>query len=261
MRDLGGDELADVTETTSRSSSAAPSLARASSRKAKDLHQVGCRCEKATQRRRRRAVAIALAGTGLLGASLSTKPGSGRFYALTFSVAGTWLIGGLAVEPLDWDSFRGHQRSFGRLVAVPVLTGAAAFGVFFGAALVARRIPVLNEALVSVLSYAERGSDSLVLATTLANGVAEEVFFRGSLFTALASPHPVTASTGVYMLTTCATRNPALVVAAGVMGTVFALQRRASGGLLAPILTHVTWSALMVRCLPSLFRKPLNRAR
>jgi hypothetical protein len=52
-----------------------------------------------------------------------------------------------------------------------------------------------------------------------------------------------------------------LVVAAGVMGTVFAVQRRASGGVLAPILTHVTWSTLMLRYLPSLFRKPLNRVR
>ncbi len=204
---------------------------------------------------------MALTGTGLLGASLSTKPASRQFYALTFSVAGTWLIGGLAAEPLDWDSFRGDERSLGKLVALPVLTGAAAFGAFFGAALVARRIPVLNEALVSVLNYAERGSDSLVLATTLANGVGEEVFFRGSLFTALGSPHPVAASTGVYMLTTCATRNPALVVAAGVMGTVFAAQRRATGGILAPILTHVTWSALMVRFLPKLFRHQRNLAR
>jgi hypothetical protein len=143
---------------------------------------------------------------------------------------------------------------------VPVLTGAAAFGAFFGAAVVARHIPVLNEALVSVLSYAERGSDSWVLTTTLANGVAEEVFFRGSLFTALGSLHPVAASTGAYVLSTCATRNPALVLAAGVMGSVFAAQRRATGGLLAPILTHVTWSALMLRYLPALFREPSTRA-
>jgi hypothetical protein len=168
------------------------------------------------------------------------------------------LLGGLAIEPLHWDSLRGKNRSFGSLVAVPVLTGAAAFGAFLGAALVARRIPVLNEALVSVFNYAERGSDSWVLATTLANGVAEEVFFRGSLFTALASPHPAAASTAVYMLTTCATRNPALVVAAGVMGSVFAAQRRASGGLLAPMLTHVTWSALVLRYFPALFRTPIH---
>jgi len=199
---------------------------------------------------------VALTGTGLLGASLATKPASKEFYALTFSVAGTWLVGGLVTEPLRWSSFLGKERTLVRLVAVPVLTGVAAFGAFCGAALVARRIPVLNDALVSVLSYAEHGSDSLVMATTLANGISEEIFFRGSLFTALGSAHPVAGSTAAYMLTTCATRNPALVVAAGVMGTLFAAQRRASGGLLAPILTHVTWSALMLRYLPGLFRKP-----
>ena len=204
---------------------------------------------------------MALTGTGLLGASLSTTPASRQFYVLTFSAAGTWLVGGLAIEPLDWNSLRGTKRTFGSLVAVPVLTGAAAFGVFLGAALVARQIPVLNEALMSVFDYAERGADSWVLATTLANGVAEEVFFRGALFTALPSPHPVAASTAVYMLATSATRNPALVVAAGVMGTVFAAQRRASGGLLAPMLTHVTWSALMVRFLPALFRRRRTSAR
>ena len=144
-------------------------------------------------------------------------------------------------------------------MAAPVLTGVAAFGAFFGAAAVARHVPVVNEALVSVLNYAERGSDSWVLATTLANGVAEEVFFRGSLFTALGPIHPVAASTVVYVLSTCATRNPALVVAAVVMGSVFAAQRRATGGLLAPILTHVTWSALMLRYLPVLFHKPSPR--
>jgi hypothetical protein len=197
-------------------------------------------------------------GTGLLGASLSAKPGSREFYALTFSAAGTWLVGGLVAEPLHWSALRGDERTFGRLVAVPVLTGVAAFCAFFGAALVARRIPVLNDALTSVLSYAERGADSLVMATTLANGVAEEVFFRGSLFSALGSSHPVAGSTAVYVLTTSATRNPALVIASGVMGTLFAVQRRTSDGLLAPILTHVTWSALMLRYLPAVFRKRLD---
>jgi membrane protease YdiL (CAAX protease family) len=226
----------------------------------KRLFQAGCRCDKPTRSRRRLAAAVALTGTGLLGASLSAKPGSREFYALTFTAAGTWLVGGLVAEPLDWSALRGEERSLGRLVAVPVLTGVAAFGAFFGAALVARRIPALNDALTSVLSYAERGSDSLVMATTLANGVAEEVFFRGTLFNALGASHPVTASTAAYVLTTSATRNPALVLASGVMGTLFAVQRRASGGLLAPILTHVTWSALMLRFLPTVFRKPLDRA-
>jgi hypothetical protein len=39
------------------------------------------------------------------------------------------------------------------------------------------------------------------------------------------------------------------------MGTLFAWQRRATGGVQAPLLTHVTWSALMLRFLPRLFRR------
>ena len=91
--------------------------------------------------------------------------------------------------------------------------------------------------------------------TALANGVGEEVFFRGALYTALAGHRPVASSTAVYTVATVATRNPALVLAAGVMGTLFALQRRASRGLQAPALTHVTWSTLMVRLFPPLYRR------
>jgi hypothetical protein len=202
--------------------------------------------------------AVSVAGTGLLGASLSTQPDSTEFYALTFAVAGTWLTGGLVLEPphLGWD--RSDERSFPRLVSTPILIGTAAFGVFVGAALVARRIPLLNGAISSILSYADRGSGPWVLATTLANGVAEEFFFRGALFAALSGHYPVLASTAVYVLATSATRNPALVLASGVMGTLFAAQRHSSGGIVAPILTHVTWSTLMLRYLPPLFRDPTH---
>jgi uncharacterized protein len=210
--------------------------------------------DKATARQQRLVVTVALTGTGLLGASLSTEPNSTEFYALTFAAAGTWLVGGLASGSFHLRSARTDERSLGSLVLVPVITGAVAFGAFFSAALVARRIPILNEALASVLSYADRGSDPWVLATTLANGVAEEVFFRGAVFSALGVHNPVLFSTAVYALTTSATRNPALILAAGVMGTLFAVQRRSSGGIWAPILTHVTWSALMLRYVPSLFR-------
>ena len=134
--------------------SSSPSSAGVPRWSAKRLLQAACGCDEPSRRRRRLAAAVALTGTGLLGASLSAKPASSKFYALTFSVAGTWLVGGLVAEPLHWDSLRGDERSFGRLVAVPVLTGVAAFGAFLGAALVAPRIPVLNEALSSVLDYA-----------------------------------------------------------------------------------------------------------
>jgi hypothetical protein len=44
---------------------------------------------------------------------------------------------------------------------------------------------------------------------------------------------------------TAATRNPALVLGGTMISVLFGLQRRASGGILAPVLTHVTWSVLM----------------
>jgi membrane protease YdiL (CAAX protease family) len=94
-----------------------------------------------------------------------------------------------------------------------------------------------------------------VLLTTYANAVGEELFFRGALYAALPPGHAAVTSTAVYALATTATRNPSLVLAAGVMGALFTLQRRASGGLQAPLITHLTWSTLMVRYLPPLFHR------
>jgi len=198
-------------------------------------------------RRRKVVAATAVAGAGLLGASLSTEPGSRKFYALTLGVAGLWTVGGLSSGRLPL----GDRRD----VVVPVATGAAAFGAFYAAALAARRVPPLRRALVDVMQYANEGSERLVMTTALANGVAEEVFFRGAIYAA-AGRQPVVRTTAAYTLATTTTRNPALVLASAVMGALFGLQRRATGGIQAPILTHVTWSALMLRFLPRLFRRP-----
>jgi membrane protease YdiL (CAAX protease family) len=193
-------------------------------------------------------------GAGLLGVSLSTQPGSRRFYGTSLGVAAVWTLAGLASGPLHLGWIQSRDQRINRPVLVPILTGAGAFGFFYGCALVARRIPLLDRSLVSLLRFADQGHGPLLLLTTCANGLAEEVFFRGALYGAVTDRHPVATSTAVYTLATVPTRNPALVLAAPVMGTLFALQRRASGGLQAPALTHLTWSALMLRYLPPLFR-------
>lgn len=184
--------------------------------------------------------AVTAAGSGLLGASLASRPGSRRFQVLTASVAATWLAGARAAGPV--------RRGRGDLVE-PVAAGVGAFGVFYGCALVARRIPLLRSAITGVLAHAHRGSTASVAATALLTGAAEEVFFRGALYDA-EGPR---VSTAVYVLSTTATRNPALVLASAVMGTVFAWQRGRSGGVQAPLLTHVVWSALMLAFMPRLF--------
>jgi membrane protease YdiL (CAAX protease family) len=208
-------------------------------------------------RRRRRVVAgVSVLGSGFLGLSLATEPGSGKFYAGTLGVATTWMVGGWLSGPLHRGWMVGPDHGLRRPVVTPVATGVGAFAGFYACALVARRIPKLNDALRDILRFADRGSPPLVLLTTLANGAGEEVFFRGAMYAAIGENHPVLLSTGVYTLTTVVTGNPALVLAAGAMGTLFGLQRRASGGLQAPMLTHVTWATLMLRYMPPLFRRP-----
>jgi membrane protease YdiL (CAAX protease family) len=185
--------------------------------------------------------------------SLSQQPDSRSFYALTLGVAGTWVAGGLASGPLHLGWVQTPRATLRRPLLTPVIAGAGAFGLFYAAASVVRRIPPLDAAVSRILRYAQQGNPALVLTTTLANGIAEEIFFRGALYAAVGVNAPVLKSSAVYSLATVATRNPALVLASVPMGLLFALQRRASGGIQAPVISHVTWSVLMLRYLPPLF--------
>ena len=56
-------------------------------------------------------------------------------------------------------------------------------------------------------------------------------------------------------------RDTALVLASVPMGLLFAQQRRITGGIQASMLTHVVWSALMLRYLPPLFASQLAEER
>jgi membrane protease YdiL (CAAX protease family) len=60
-------------------------------------------------------------------------------------------------------------------------------------------------------------------------------------------------STVLYTVATLASGNPMLGFAAIILGIVCALERRASGGVLAPVLTHLVWGLIMVLALPPLF--------
>jgi membrane protease YdiL (CAAX protease family) len=207
----------------------------------------------AARSRRRRVIATGIGGAGLLRISLSTKAGSPQFYVLTLGLASTWTAGALSSGPLPLGTAGIRDKGQRHRVAVPVLTGAAAFGIFYGAARLARHIPALNRAIGSVLHYADEGSAPLVLLTAGANAMAEELFFRGALWSLMQDYHPVVRTAVAYTATTAVTRNPALVLAGAATSVLFGLQRRASGGILAPALTHLTWSLLMLRYLTPLF--------
>ena len=79
-----------------------------------------------------------------------------------------------------------------------MLIGAAAFGVFYGAARLARHIPPLSRAISTVLGYADGGSAPLVLLSASANAVAEELYFRGALWPAADQSRPITTTTLAY---------------------------------------------------------------
>jgi hypothetical protein len=198
--------------------------------------------------------AAGLGAAALLRSSFAARAGSARFYLLTAGLAATWTGGALGAGPVPWrgDGWRTRPGSTARaLIVVPVVTGAATFAVFYGAAWAARRHRSLHRAIASVLRYADAGSTPLVLLIASGSGVAEELFFRGALWS---GPRPLRTTTLAYAASTAATGNPALVLAGLITSMIFGWQRDITGGVIAPAVTHVTWSVLMLRYLPPLFR-------
>ena len=209
--------------------------------------------DRAFHRRRVVVVVTLVVGATLLGLSFSTEPGDAAFYPLTFGLAATWVLGSLASGPLHLGHIVLRSRTR-RPVVTPILVGLLLAAVFVVGGLVIRDVPVLARLALDVLGYAAAGNIWLVAAVTLVNGVAEELFFRGALFAAIGVRQPVVISTLVYALATVAGGNVVLVFAAAFLGLVTGLQRRAGGGVLAPVLTHVTWSMTMLFVLPLVFR-------
>ena len=204
-------------------------------------------------RRRRVVVAITLViGAVVLGFSLRRHPGESSFYWLTLVLAGVWLVGGFASGPLHLGGicWRGRNQ---RPVITGTTVGLLLGGVFVVGGLIAREITAVSALIIRVLLFAHQGSFPLIVGITVVNGVAEEVFFRGALYTALGRYHPVLISTILYTCATMPSGNLMLGFAALVLGTVCALERRATGGVLAPMLTHFVWGLIMVLALPPMF--------
>ena len=204
--------------------------------------------------RRRRVVAavILVIGAALLGFSLTRPPGAESFYWLTLALAGVWAAGAFVSGPLHlgYVRFRGRNQ---RPLITGTLVGLLLGGAFLLGGLVAREIPGIREFITGVLEFANQGALPLVVFITLVNGIAEELYFRGALYTALGKAYPALISTIIYVVAILATRNPMLAFAAVILGAVCACERRATGGVLAPILTHFFWGLIMVLALPPVF--------
>jgi membrane protease YdiL (CAAX protease family) len=203
---------------------------------------------------RRRQLVTALfvvLGGIVLGLSLRIDPGNPWFYPATLILAGVWTVGAFASGPLHLGRI-GTGEVTRRPVVTPILLGLALAGIFVVGALIVREIPFLDDQVRSVLDHADQGSGPLLVLVTAVNGIAEELFFRGAAYAAVPR-HPVAVTTVAYAIATLATGNVMLSFAALLLGLVVGLERRASGGILGPVLTHCAWSITMLFALPLLF--------
>lgn len=206
---------------------------------------------KALRRRQLVTIGFVLLGAVVLGFSIRIEPGSPTFYGATLALAAVWTIGAFASGPLHLGRIT-YRDAHVRPIVTPILIGLGIAGIFVVGGLIVRQIDFLERQVSSVLDFADQGSLPILVVITAVNGVAEELFFRGAAYAAI-TRHPVLWTTIAYFVATLATGNVMLSFAALLLGLVVGLQRRASGGILAPILTHCTWSLSMLFALPLLF--------
>jgi CAAX protease family protein len=204
--------------------------------------------------RRRQWVTLGfvILGAGILGLSLRIEPGNDWFYPATLGLAVIWTVGAFASGPLHLGRTLHGEEPGPRPVLIPLVYGALLALLFVVGGLVVREIPWLDSQVQHVLDHANQGSVPLLVVITAVNGVAEELFFRGALYAAT-TRYPVAVTTVAYTAATMATGNVMLVFAAVLLGVLVGLERRATGGIQAPIITHVLWSLAMLFILPALF--------
>jgi membrane protease YdiL (CAAX protease family) len=203
--------------------------------------------------RRRSVVLVTLVVEAvLLGFAFAESAGSQTFYLLTLGLAATGVVGGLLSGPIPLAEPAPTRANGLTSIATAIVLGLAVAGVFVAGAAVVDQIGPLRGYITEVVDHTHQTTFVVILAVTVVNAVAEEIFFRGAVYAA-AGWQPVAVSTVVYVATVAASGNVALGFAAAVLGLVLAGQRRITGGVLGPAVTHVTWSVCLLLVLPALF--------
>ncbi len=198
-----------------------------------------------------RCALVVAAGAAGLNASLRLDHSSSWFPLAALGVALIWAVGAW------WSGWPGlgckaAVTCWSRQVACPMLAGVLLALPFLAGALLAQRIDSWAAQVHDVLGFTQSGSLLQLSATTLLSGIAEELFFRGSLYNALPQRYQVAGSTALYLMVTLLTGNLMLTLAAAAVGAVASWQRQTRGTVMAPILTHLTWSMIMLHVLPHL---------
>lgn len=211
---------------------------------------------------------VAAIGAAALWWTFQAPAGSGWFFLSTAVLTACWLVGGRESAALLPVPLRlvGRRRNAVGEVLIGVGTGLVLAALFVVGGLGLALFPDLQRSVSEVLAQRGHAPLALLAVTTALTGAAEEVFFRGALQPALLrawrarTPHrdtaavtwpPIVTSALLYGLVTAATGEPMLVFAAVLLGLVVGRQRQVTGGLAAPIVTHLIWSLSMLLVLPA----------
>jgi membrane protease YdiL (CAAX protease family) len=136
---------------------------------------------------------------------------------------------------------------------VGVVAGLTLYGATraFVALVVARWWPAFERHAMTIY---RRGGERIGLGAAVAAGavaVGEELFWRGTTFRELGAhvDAPIVAAVatlGIYVAANVPSRNLAIVAGAIVGGAVWGALAWATAGVLASIVAHATWTALML---------------
>ncbi|OBJ67858.1 CPBP family intramembrane glutamic endopeptidase [Mycobacterium sp. 1274756.6] len=203
--------------------------------------------------RRRIVVAVVLVGgTVLLRCALGRDPGEPAFFWMMLGLAALWAAGALVSGPLHLGVVRFRGR-YERPVFTGTGIGLVLGGLFVLAAWVARQLPALAEPTARLMEYVNHGNPRLMLALVVLSAIAEEMFFRGAVYTALGRYAPVLVSTLLFAAVSLVAGSWLLALVAVVLGLVCGVERRATNGVLAPVLTHLVWGFIVALAIPPLF--------
>lgn len=193
------------------------------------------------------------AGALLLAVATRQDQQDETWLLLALLATGIWGAGGLLAGPVPLGRLRrpGRTGPGAPPVAAPIVVGVVLLVVSLAGSVLVVRLPVLGDDLAAVAARSSSQPWWWLVPALVLGGVAEELMFRGALYRALSRRRPVLATTAIYTLATAATGQPVLVLAALALGLVTACQRRVSGGVLAPALTHVTWTVGVALLLPA----------
>jgi len=186
------------------------------------------------------------AGAVLLATTIRADRSTVQFMVAGLALAAVWFTGFAVARGRRPPSMTRPAVNAGLGFAI----GVALFTAFVVVAWIARRVNFLDDPIDDILQQADAYARVWVLALTAVNAVAEELFFRGTMMDVFTNRSAVIATTAVYAVVTSAGGNVALVLAAVVMGAVFAVERRWTRSLVTPIVTHVTWSVLIITAFP-----------